>query len=448
MDMLKSTRFGCVAAGLLMGAFFAAPSTLTAQETCEFEGSVGANTAAEKFRNITDDMPQAEQMALYQEALDAVRPELDGDNAVAYLMATQALLGLGELEEALGLITTFDELAPECGEYSSNMRMNGWVRRFNSGIEAYSAGDLQTALVGFAGANAFQPDLRSYNNAALIHMELGDMATAITTYEEGLASAGDAPDADQLQSAIRGLGDALVAEGRGAEAIVAYESYLESYPDDVVVRISYALALSDADRADEASELFASVLSRDDLTPKQWVEVGVGLYNSLDYEGSATAFGKARAANPFNKEAMENFVNASVQAGRPGPVLALADTLVAWYPYDQTNYQLLASALAKANMDDRALEVIADQEAAEILFHFVQMAGGAGGSYVIRGNLEVKGATGTLSIPFEFLNASGDVVATEVLSLPAPASGETEDFELTVTSGVPIAGFRYGKSGT
>ncbi|MFV1987292.1 MAG: tetratricopeptide repeat protein, partial [Gemmatimonadota bacterium] len=316
-----------------------------------------------------------------------------------------------------------------------------------AGIEQYSDGDLPAALESFGGANDFRPDLRSYNNLALIHTEQGDMAAAIATYEDGLANASDGADADQIRSAVRGLGDALVSEGRGAEAIEAYQTYLESYPEDVVVRISYALALSDADRGDEASEIFSSVLSRDDLSPQQWVEVGVGLYNSSDYEGSATAFGKARAANPFNKEAMENFVNASVQANRPGPVLALADTLVAWYPYDQTNYQLLASALAKADMDNRALEVIADQEAADVVFHFVQMAGGGGGVYVVRGSLETKGATGTLSIPFEFINANGDVVATETLSMPAPPSGSTENFELSVTSGVPIAGFRYGKSG-
>jgi tetratricopeptide (TPR) repeat protein len=449
MEMSRSDRSGRVVAGLLFAAFLAAPTMLRAQEpVCEFEGSVGANTAAERFRSVEDGMPEAERLALFQEGLDAVQPELDGDNAVAYLMATQAHLELGNLDLALEYIATFDELAPECGEYSTNMRFNGWVQSFNMGIDAYSSGDSQMALEYFAGANKFQPDLRSYNNAALIHMELDDMASAIATYEEGLASAGDSAEPEQLQSAIRGLGDAFMSEGRGADAITAYQSYLESYPEDVVVRISYALALSDADRGAEAAEIFASVLSRDDLTTQQWVEVGVGLYNSSDFEGSATAFGKARAGNPFNKEAMENYVNASVQANRPGPVLALADTLVAWYPYDQENYQLLASALARADQEDRAMVVIAEQEAAELVFHSVQMGGGAGGTYVVRGTLEAKGASGTLTIPFEFLNSSGAIVASETLSMPAPAAGATERFELSVSSGVPIAGFRYGKSGS
>ena len=86
--------------------------------------------------------------------------------------AAQAQLGLGNLDEALTLITTFDELAPECGEYSQNMRMNGWVRRFNAGIDMYNSNDLQGALENFVGANAFRQDLRSVNNAALIYQEI------------------------------------------------------------------------------------------------------------------------------------------------------------------------------------------------------------------------------------------------------------------------------------
>ena len=448
MDNVRSSRTGHLAAGVLFGIFLAVPAAVVAQEECQFEGSVGANSAAEKLGGITEETPEAEARAAFQEALDAVRPELDGDNAVAYLMATQALLGLEQLDEALELITTFDELAPECGEYSANMRMNGWVRHFNAGIDRYNAGDTEGALASFEGATAFRPDLRSTNNAALIYMEMGDTENAIATYRLGLENPGDEPDAAQLQSAIRGLGDALVAEGRTDEALAAYSEYLESYPDDVVVQINYALAAAESGMEAEASEIFSSVLSRDDLDPQQWVQVGVGLYNSSDYEGSATAFEKARAANPFNKEAMENYVNASVQANRPGPVLALADTLVSWYPYDQTNYQLLASALARASMDDRAMQVVSDQEAVDIIFHSVQMGGGGGGNYVIRGILETKGATGTLSIPFEFLSADGQVVATETLTMGAPAAGQTESFQFSVTSGVPIAGFRYGKNGS
>jgi len=434
---------------MVMAVALAGPGALAAQE-CELVGSVGANTAAEVLRGITETSTPDELHTIYTEAMSTLKSELDGkkSHAFSYLLATQTHIGLGSFDDAKQDIETFDEMMPDCGDYSSNMRFRAWVELFNAGIDAYSSGDNDTALADFAMASDFTPDLRSFNNAGLIYTEMGDNAKAAETYQDALDHATADADPAQLQTAIRGLGDALTVDHRPDEALAAYESYLEQYPDDVVIQIKFALAAADAGREDEAAAIFGEVLSRDDLDPQQWIEVGVGLYNSEDYEKAATAFGKARAANPYHKEAMENYVNASVQANRPGTVLALADTLVAWYPYDAANYQLLASALAKADMEDKAMEVIASQEAAKVVFDFVQMAPNSGTSYIVRGTLEAKGASGALSIPFEFLDAGGQVIATEVLTTEAPAAGETRRFQLSVDAGVPLAGFRYHKAGT
>ena len=151
-------------------------------------------------------------------------------------------------------------------------------------------------------------------------------------------------------------------------------------------------------------QIYDRILQRSDLSSAQWVEVGVGLYNSENFGDAATSFGKAREGNPFSKEGMENFVNASIQAGRPGPVIALADTLVKWYPYDATSYQLHASALARADMEDRAMEVMGEGQQTGLVFHFVQMAPSGDGTYEIQGSFETRTATGMLAIPFEFLD--------------------------------------------
>lgn len=434
---------------ILLGVgLLVAPVVVTAQGECEFEPSDAASAASEALQEVGESTPPEQETQAHMEALDALQPELDGDNAVVHLLATQVYLALERFDEALESMQRFEELGPEeCQVHGETMRQNGWVRLYNRGIQSYNDGDTETALASFVMASQFSHDLRSFNNAALLQMEMGDHAAAIATYEEALT--GDLTDADpeQVQNAIKGLGDLLVASGRPEEALDAYASYLEDHPDDVVIRIRYALALTEAGRADEATSIFGEVLSRDDLTPQQWVEVGVGLYNSRDFENASTAFGKAREANPYSKEAMENYVNASVQAGRPGPVIPLADTLVQWYPYDVANYQLHASALARADMDAQAMEVMTAGETTDIVFHSVQMAPASEGTYVVRGSLEARNATGEISIPFEFLDASGQVVATETLTTEAPPAGQTQTFRLEVSPGVPVAGFRYKKSG-
>ena len=51
----------------------------------------------------------------------------------------------------------------------------------------------------------------------------------------------------------------------------------------------------------------------------------------------------------------------------------------------------------------------------------------------------------TVTIPFEFVSATGDVLGSENLTLQLPAAGQTETFRLDFQSAVPVAGFRYAK---
>ena len=438
---LQSTML--LAVGLLVSPF-----SLLAQDECEFEGSGPASEAQEAFQKITAESTEEEKFAANTEAIEALSSQLGGDDPITLLFAAQALIGLGDYDEARRHLDHYDEVAPpECEQYGQDQRYGAWVRLYNTAVSAYSSGQNDEALETFLLANEFQLNLISINNAALLQIEMGDNLAAIETYETALAA--DIPDADpdQLRDVIRGLGDLLSEEGRSDEARTAYEEYLNNYPDDVVIGLSYAGLLAEEDPG-ESENIYNQIMGRSDLSSAQWVEVGVGFYNVSNYGDAAIAFGNARTSNPYNKEGMENFVNASVQAGRPGPVMALADTLVKWYPYDASNYQLYASVLARADMDDRAMVVIDDGQTTDLVFHFVQMAASNDGVYVVQGSLEARNATGQVTIPFEFLDVTGRVVMTEVLSVEAPPSGQTETFRMEVRATVPLAGFRYKKIGT
>jgi tetratricopeptide (TPR) repeat protein len=421
------------------------PAVATAQEECELVGSEATNSAAEALQAAQAAADREAALPHYSDAYASLERYLGGDDPAVFLLAANAKIGLREFADAHTLLTQFIQIAPECGKVATETRYSAWVDLYNMAIQAYQEGDTETALGHFEVANVMYKDIRAFNNAALLYVEQGDTEAAIETYRSGLEVDGDQESLAQL---VAGLGDLLISTNRAGEAIEAYEGYLEKFPTDVVVQISYAMALSDEGRGDEATAIFGEILGRTDLTDEQWVVVGVGLYNAGDYERSRGAFGNARAANPYNKEAMENYVNASVQAGNAEPVLALADTLISWYPYDNANYQLLASALAKADQDQRAMGVLQDGESTDVVFHSVQIAEVDSGSYVVRGILEVReSAGGGVQIPFEFLGADGTVVASESLSMSA-AVGAREPFDLNVSSAVPIMGFRYGKSGS
>ncbi|MFQ5689563.1 MAG: tetratricopeptide repeat protein [Gemmatimonadota bacterium] len=424
------------------------PGLATAQEKeCKLSASSAASTAADALESARTETDSEKVAAEYHKAFDAVNKVVESGtkDPTPYILAAQAAVGLGEYEKATDLLNRFVELAPECKEHADNTRYNAWVVLYNAGIGLYQTGDSDGALAKFETANDIWPDARSINNAALLYREKGDTAKAMDLYREVMTLEGNL---DQVRNATASLADLLNAEGRSDEAIQTYQTYVEAHPDDVVARIQYALVLSDAGQAKVAEGIFTEVLQRDDLSFEQWVQVGVGLFRNSNYKAAAEAFSKARADNPFNKEAMENLVNARIQAGQAGDAVALGDTLVQWYPYDAGNYQLLANALARTNQNARALKLMEQVDEAPISFDAIQMGAAGGDDYMVRGVVSARksGAGKALTIPFEFLGTGGQVVASKELDLQAPADNESTTFQLMVTSAEPILGFRYGKA--
>jgi len=416
---------------------------LVGQE-CQFEANSAAATASEALQGLAEAATAQDSLTIFTEAWEALGADLDSDNPVVPLLGAQIQMGLGNFPDAVQFLDRYDAAAdPECLMHGEAQRYNGWVRLYNRGVTAYGASDNEAALDAFMLANDFKPDLRTYSNAALLQSELGDNEGAIETYRAALAA--DIPDADpeSLRSTVSGLGDMLADEGRADEAMQTYGDYLARYPDDVVIQIRYAGVLADQGQTEESAAIYAETLERTDLTYQQWLEVGVGFYNAQNFTDATTAFGKAREGNPYNKEAMENYVNASIQSGRPGPVIALADTLTQWYPNDALAHQLRFQALGRADMNDRAMEVMGEEQELPLSVTFAQMAAAANGRYVVQVAFTNRTAAGTLQTTFEFIDAGGQVVMEQVHTFEADSGA----FRFEIESNVPLAGFRYGPIG-
>ena len=441
--MSNMVRTGARAATAATLASIFTSAGLFGQE-CEFDANSAASTASDAIQRLAEAATAADSLDIFMEAWEALGADLDSDNPVVPLLGAQIQIGLGNFPDAVAFLDRYDATAaPECMMHGEAQRYNGWVRLYNEGVTAYGASDYETALDAFTLANDFNPDLRTYSNAALLQSQLGDNAGAIETYQAALAA--DIPDADaeSLRGIVRGLGDMLAAEGRGDEALQAYSDYLAGNPDDVVIQIRYAGVLADQGQTDESAGIYAATLERTDLTYQQWLEVGVGFYNAQNFPDAATAFGRAREGNPYNKEAMENYVNASIQSDRPGPVIALADTLTQWYPYDALAHQLRFQSLGRAAMNEQAMEAMGVEQALPLSVTFAQMAAAANGRYIVQLAFTNRTASGTLEMAFEFVDAGGQVVTEHTQTFDA----DSGSFTFEIQSDVPLAGFRYGTIG-
>ncbi len=345
------------------------PSLALAQEDCVEGGDQYTRGAELELTWATRrDDPQSKPER-YNRALEKLDDSF-ADPPVdprAYLLAARAYLGLRDFTGADSTLTMLVEAAPQCSDQAQEMRFTAWVPLYNLGVEQLTAGDTDAAIESFEQSNLIYADSRSFNNAAAIYQERGETEKAMDMYKHALQSS---TDPEMIRIASINLAELLRVEGRDAEALAIYSNYATAHPDDILGRLNYAIALMDAGSDEEAQQIFQELLRRDDLSFRQWSQVGIGLYRAQNFEEAAMAFSKAHELQPLNKETLENLANSYYQAENFAELAPLADTLVQRYPYEKVNYNLLANALTELGNEDGALEVLEGREA--ISFEFLR----------------------------------------------------------------------------
>lgn len=435
------------ASGLAALAVVGLPAGLLAQD-CADKGNQhtrGADVELSYAARRDDPQPKEKR---YERALEKLEPALADDEplARAYLLASLSYLGLRDHAGADSMLTKLQAAAPACTDLVQETRFNAWVPLYNQGINFLRAAEQDQALAAFLSANVIYSDARSLTNAANIYQQRGDSETAIELYRQALEAGGDP---DMTRAASINLAELLRQQGKNDEALAIYSAYAEAHPDDVLGRLNYAIALMDAGDSDAAQQMFADLVGRDDLSFRQWSQVGIGLYRAQNFEQAAVAFQRAHEINPLNKETLENLANTYYQSENYTDLLPLATMLVSRYPYESVNYNLLANAHREMDDADAALEVLQRRDGLEFEFLRSQLGLVAENVYSLDGQVMNKsGAAGTdISVPVELLGEEGQVLSSEQLMLTLPGEGEMEAFQLQVEVGEPVAGFRYGPTG-
>jgi len=441
--MLRHSLKYALAAGLV--AAFAFPMDILAQECAEKGNKYTRGADVELSYAARRDDPQPKEKR-FARAIEKLEPVLTDDDPLprAYLLAGQAYLGLRDYAGADSMLTKLSISDPACTDLTNEMRFNAWVPLYNRGISSLRAGEQDQALEAFLQANVIYSDARSLTNAANIYQQRDDNATAMELYSQALKSGGEP---DMVRAATINLAELLRADGRGDEALAIYSEYAIANPDDVLGMLNYAIALMDSGDSEAAEQMFGELLQRDDLSFRQWSQVGIGLYRAQDFAQAAQAFQNAYELNPLNKETLENLANTYYQSEQYEDLLPLADQLVALYPYESVNYNLLANAHRELDNSDEALAVLQKRDGLEFEFLRSQLATISEGVYSVEGQVMNKSAAAgsEVTVPISLLDEEGQVVMTEELMLTLPAAGEATSFLLQFQIEEPVAGFQYGQ---
>lgn len=446
---MRRGTFGAVALGIMLG-LFALPSISWAQgkkeDKCELDNSDEVTLANDAIQKALAADGQDVQ-ARYQEALRRLEYKLKAKDGAALIVGAQAHVGLGEYDEADALLVEFLMVVPACSQPAHNVRFNAWANLYNRAVTAFQEDDREVALTLFDQANVMLSDSRSLNNAAFLHQEKGGTEEALELYKRSTLTEGNE---EQLRNAVRSLGDLYESLGRSEEALKVFADYSTSHPDDDLMKVEYAVQLASAGQQAEAESLISAVLSEAELDGREWNTIGVDLYNGQRFDQASMAFRKAYDANPYDKTSLENLATALVESDRQEEALPLTEELVRRYPYDQASYTLLANSLANTNQQRRALQVMQRVENLTINLESLQLEPLGDGRYLVSGVVrpEATSAGTTITIPFELVNADGQVIANTEATLELPEANQARTFEITIVADQPPAGFRYRKAGS
>lgn len=417
------------------------------------------------------------------------------DPFTTWYLFGRAYLILSDLSGADSSFTRAAALAPTdqaCQDEIKRLRHNAWVPLQQQAVGQIQAQSYDSALALLRRANLiYRDDPGGYLNmaAAFLSQQKDDSATAAF---RSAAHAGDDPARADLRSGAALNAARLLARNRqlmAAESV--YREYIAMKPRDMAARSALATVLSSQHRPAEAAAVYDSILSNaDSLDSFQLFDTGASLFNLAVadsaradsaqrrsfFQRSARAFEASSRKNPFYRDALYILAASYLAGGDQTNAVQAGKRLVAIDSLNQASWQRLGDAyrdlalsynrrdsVLRARRDslpvaaqyaatarayrDSTLQVFMHRDAIPLHISINRFSPGDS-TASLRGavrNVQSHEHAGFM-LAIEFLNARGEVVATERVDVPAlnavGSPGQSYDFDLHV-SGRGIIAYRY-----
>ncbi|HEX7050090.1 MAG TPA: tetratricopeptide repeat protein [Longimicrobiales bacterium] len=434
----------------------------------------------------------AQKQVLYQTALQAAQQSIaeEPTNPLGWFLAGQAHANLGDFVAADSAFDRAVELYPAYAPEIEPEREAAWIAAYNQGIEAYQANDLATAIALMEKADVIyqgRPEARL--NLGAFYANDNQPEKAIEAFRgaleilnmdhSGIDSATVAGWMDRKKETQLNLAQLLAATGKDQEAEAVYREYLAQNPDDLEARTRLAAVLAKQGKSDEAGTVYGDLLGRDDLGDSDYLMIGVGFFQSEQYDKAAEAFSKAAVANPYSRDAHYNlaqalFVHADeLEEARDSAQGAEAQALEAqlvqvhkdlahaaekaleFDPYNrnlviyvarayETLSRLSSDQQEKASYQAKVREALQRHQQTPLEVNDLAITPSEG-QVEVRGtvkNLQLEpGALVTLRVTI--LSNAGSTIGTQDVRIAAPAQESSTPFDAVVLVNGEMAGWKY-----
>jgi tetratricopeptide (TPR) repeat protein len=411
---------------------------------------------------IETDIPENKARILGQGEkviFEAMQQNGQEKNPAAWYYLGRIYLQRGNLYPADSALTKAEQLAPDCANDIAGYRRNAWVALVKAGTKFEEDKNADSALAMYRQAGAIYrgSPIAFYQTAAILN-EKGQPDSA--EYYFGQAAAVVSTDTTDIKVRNRSAFNqgALLLNGKKYDqAAVVFEQYLKWVPTDNEAKRGLAAAYRGSGKIEQAQALekqlvaagvapgAASATASQDL-----MSVGVNAYNDKKFADAAAAFEKVVAAEPNNREALNNLSNTYL-AMKNGPKLAAtASKLVAIEPLNETALKLQGEGYrqsAKVNDAVKTAEQVLALPADVKVSEFSATGSGANLTLTATGRA-AQTPTGkaipaaAIPIVVEFLGGTGTVVATQEAQVPALAAGASQEIKVA-GQGSGITAWRY-----
>jgi len=456
--------------------------------------AIGAGDAADPTKDLQEVIRLAEGGTDNSVARSFLKGEayvllLSRPNAPA--VWTRAQLGLAKdpttsvdlFAAADTAFTAVERALPNCVTLTRQWRQQKpWLNTLNASINALNEGQLDSAEV-FAkrslmldrSAPYAYSVLGSVAQARMKAVPASDAAkraalanTAAEYWKQTLTAAGnDTIYADvrikTLYEVASAASDRAHRESGAAKRAAAREA-IKPWQDYIMVA-NNDLMLADAidqvaamyyDAGDSASvnSVYAPLIANPSkYGENSLIHAGVAATRAKRFADAVTLFQAALAQNPYSRDAINNLAASYIQTGEFPKAFPLIDKLVQLDPSNPDNPLLYAFAyqgLYKGTKDKKLQKIYTDSliyfnersESAPVKVA-VQEFNRRPNETVFIGTIKNLGkAAKTYSLTVEFLDKSGNVVATETTSVGPVAANATKEFKITSAKG-GVFGYRY-----
>jgi tetratricopeptide (TPR) repeat protein len=367
--------------------------------------------------------------------------------------------------------TAFDavELAiPACADSLDIFRRHLGVATLNSAVELINANATDSAEVLVKRSLVIYPNsVNAYNALAVIAGKKQD-TTAMATYSRKIIETAKGDTAAQVvkmrQAATYNLAINLINQAEAGpeankkarldEAKTLLQAYLAEIPGDPNAQQALARIGTTSGDTAAVSSIYNDMLANPaKYTDIQLFEAGSALSFAKKYPEASRMFEAGLAANPYYRDALFNLATVYYESKEYGKMAAVTHRLVQIDPNNPDNWRQMAAAYqglmrtakdakAKKAAQDTLLKFLSKSDSMPVRVSFSEFRH-SGSKHTLRGSVENRGkATGNYTLKVEFVDKSGNVVATQEAVVGPVNPKETKPFTVEVNQSGIVA-FRY-----